>query len=127
VQGNTRHDRRKKPEGLRAEASGSAERWPSEVDYGLIYRDCEVVMNGRNIVTFWIRECRLFCHAQYSQEDATETHAMRRREQLLLCTDFSWWINYASCYVVFRVFTKDELKALPTSMRENSAMMSFGR
>jgi hypothetical protein len=46
VQGKARHDRRKKPEGLRAEASGSAERWPSEVDYSFIYRDCEVVMNA---------------------------------------------------------------------------------
>ena len=54
VQGNTRLDRRRKPEGLRAEASGFAEHWRSEVDYGFIYRDCEVVMNARNIVTFWI-------------------------------------------------------------------------
>jgi len=44
VQGNTRLDRRTKPDGLRAEASGSAEHWRSEVDYGFIYRDCEVVM-----------------------------------------------------------------------------------
>src|SRR5439155_15520951 len=54
VQGNTRLDRRRKPEGLRAEASGSTEHWRSEVDYGSIYRDCEVAMNALNIVTFWI-------------------------------------------------------------------------
>jgi hypothetical protein len=54
VQGNTRLDRRGKAEGLRAEASGSAEHWRSEVDCGFIHRDCEVVMNARNIVTFWI-------------------------------------------------------------------------
>jgi hypothetical protein len=54
VPGNTRLDRRRKPEGLRAEASACAEHWRFEVDYGFIYRDCEVVMNARNIVTFWI-------------------------------------------------------------------------
>src|SRR5438105_194207 len=47
VQGNTRLDRGRKPDDLRAEASGSAEHWRSEVDYSLIYRDCEVVMNGQ--------------------------------------------------------------------------------
>jgi hypothetical protein len=54
MQGNARLDRRRKPEGLRAEASGSAEHWRSEVDYGFIYRDCEVVMNAHNVVRFWI-------------------------------------------------------------------------
>jgi len=49
MQGNTWLDRRRKPEALRAEASGSAEHWRSEVDYGFIYRDFEVVMNARNI------------------------------------------------------------------------------
>jgi hypothetical protein len=49
VQGNTRLDRRRKPEGSRAEAAGFAEHWRPEVDYGFIYRDCEVVMNARNI------------------------------------------------------------------------------
>jgi len=53
-EGNTRLDRRRKPEGLRAEASGSTEHWRSEVDYGSIYRDCEAAMNALNIVTFWI-------------------------------------------------------------------------
>jgi len=47
VQGKTRLDRHKTPEGLRAEASGSAEHWLSEVDYSFIYRDCEVVMNAQ--------------------------------------------------------------------------------
>src|SRR5439155_22851531 len=30
--------------------SGSTEHWRSEVDYGSIYRDCEVAMNALNIV-----------------------------------------------------------------------------
>ena len=98
VQGNKRHDRCNKPERLRAEASGSAERWPSEVDYGVIYRGCEVVMNGRNIVTFWVTAMSSFCHAQYSQEDITETpfnaqtrcHPWRRRTPANEPHDFSF-------------------------------------
>jgi hypothetical protein len=50
VQGNTRRDGRKKPEGLRAEVPGSAEHWWSEVDCGFIYRDCKVVMNAPSIL-----------------------------------------------------------------------------
>ena len=49
VQGNTRLDRGGKPEGPGAKASDSGEHWRSEVDYGFIYRDREVVMNARNI------------------------------------------------------------------------------
>ena len=86
MQGNTRHDRRKKPEGLRAAASGSAERWPSEVDYSFIYRDCEVVVNAQphydvldhgNVVS-------LRCN---SREDVTETHSMCRLGRLLAPPD----------------------------------------
>ena len=79
MQGSTRHDRGKKPEGLRAEASGSAERWPSEADYSFTYRDCELVMNAQphyhvldhgNVVFFAVRS--------NSQEDVAETHSMCR-------------------------------------------------
>ena len=48
VQGNTRLNRRREPAGLRADASGSSEHWRTEVDYGFIHRDCEVVMNARH-------------------------------------------------------------------------------
>jgi hypothetical protein len=79
VQGSTRHDRGKKPEGLRAEASGSAERWPSEADYSFTYRDCELVMNAQphyhvldhgNVVFFAVRS--------NSQEDVAGRLRMNR-------------------------------------------------
>jgi hypothetical protein len=44
VQGKTRLDRHRKPEVPEAKASGSAEPWRSEVDYGFIYLDREVVI-----------------------------------------------------------------------------------
>src|SRR5258706_16356881 len=47
VQGNTRLDRGRKPEDLRAEASGSAEHWRSGGEYGLFYRDFGVVINAQ--------------------------------------------------------------------------------
>ena len=85
-------------------------------------------MNARNIVTLWIRVMSSFCAMpQYSQEDITETHSNADLNNFLLCTDFSWWMKYASCYVVYRVFKKDEPKALPASMQENRAMMPYGR
>ena len=48
-----RLDRRKKPEGPRAEAPGSGEHTRSDLEYGSIDSDCEAVMSVRNIVMFW--------------------------------------------------------------------------
>jgi len=48
-----RLDRRKKPEGPRAEAPGSGEHTHSDLEYGSIDSDCEAVISVRNIVMFW--------------------------------------------------------------------------